>query len=110
VILGPEFSLNGSGRLRFVKPQTTLRALRAGIRLHDDWQDIYAALHEWNDIWRLYENLKTRNKFRNLPDIIVTSGSEVIKEYYCITKFYSHQLMHFLIQPCISLLSYIKIT
>ena len=25
-------------------------------------------------------------------------------------KFYSHQLMHFLIQPCISLLSYIKIT
>jgi hypothetical protein len=25
-------------------------------------------------------------------------------------KFYSHQLMHFLIQLCISLLSYIKIT
>ena len=25
-------------------------------------------------------------------------------------KFYSHQLMHFFIQPCISLLSYIKIT
>ena len=25
-------------------------------------------------------------------------------------KFYSHQLMHFLIQPCISVLSYIKIT
>ena len=25
-------------------------------------------------------------------------------------KFYSHQLMHFLMQPCISLLSYIKIT
>jgi len=26
------------------------------------------------------------------------------------TKFYSHQLMHFFIQLCISLLSYIKIT
>jgi len=25
-------------------------------------------------------------------------------------KFYSHQLMHFLIQICISLLSYVKIT
>jgi len=25
-------------------------------------------------------------------------------------KFYSHQLMHFFIQLCISLLSYIKIT
>ena len=27
-----------------------------------------------------------------------------------IIKFYSHQLMYFPIQPCISLLSYIKIT
>ena len=26
------------------------------------------------------------------------------------TKFYSHQLMHFFIQLCISLLGYIKIT
>jgi hypothetical protein len=40
VMFGPEFSLNGSGRLRFVKSQTALRALRAGIRLVDDWQDI----------------------------------------------------------------------
>jgi len=30
-------------------------------------------------------------------------------KYYLGIKFYSHQLMHFLIQPCISLLSYIKI-
>ena len=29
---------------------------------------------------------------------------------FSFIKFYSHQLMHFLIQPCISLLSYIKIT
>jgi len=28
----------------------------------------------------------------------------------CLFKFYSHQLMHFFIQLCISLLSYIKIT
>ena len=27
-----------------------------------------------------------------------------------LNKFYSHQLMHFFIQLCISLLSYIKIT
>ena len=27
-----------------------------------------------------------------------------------VIKFYSHQLMHFFIQLCISLLSYIKIT
>jgi len=27
-----------------------------------------------------------------------------------LNKFYSHQLMHFLIQPCINLLSYVKIT
>ena len=33
VILGSEFSLDGSGRLRFVKPQTTLYTLRAGIGL-----------------------------------------------------------------------------
>ena len=63
MILGPVSSLNGSGRLRFVKPQTTLLALRTGILLYDDWQDIYAALLEWNDIWRLYENLRTRSKF-----------------------------------------------
>ena len=31
-------------------------------------------------------------------------------EYECSFKFYSHQLMHFFIQLCISLLSYIKIT
>ena len=30
--------------------------------------------------------------------------------HYSLIKFYSHQLMHFLIQPCISVLSYIKIT
>ena len=29
---------------------------------------------------------------------------------FSFIKFYSHQPMHFLIQPCISLLSYIKIT
>ena len=34
VISGPEFSLNGSGRLRFVAPQTTLRAPHTGTRLH----------------------------------------------------------------------------
>jgi hypothetical protein len=63
VILGPEFSLNGSGRLRYVKPQTTLYALRTGIRLLEDWQDICATLHEWNDIWSLSENLRIRSKF-----------------------------------------------
>ena len=31
-------------------------------------------------------------------------------QHRCEVKFYSYQLMHFLIQPCISLLSYIKIT
>ena len=29
---------------------------------------------------------------------------------FLATKFYLHQLMHFFIQTCISLLSYIKIT
>ena len=32
------------------------------------------------------------------------------ESYFRKIKFYSHQLMHFFIQPCISLLSYIKIT
>jgi hypothetical protein len=30
-------------------------------------------------------------------------------KYTHVFKFYSHQLMHFLIQPCISLLSYVKV-
>ena len=33
-----------------------------------------------------------------------------IKDNAIRNKFYSHQLMHFFIQLCISLLSYIKIT
>jgi len=38
VILGPEFSPNGNGRLRFVKPQRTLRPLHR-CRLNDDRQN-----------------------------------------------------------------------
>ena len=33
-----------------------------------------------------------------------------VHEIVIVIKFYSHQLMHFFIQLCISLLSYIKIT
>jgi hypothetical protein len=39
VILGPEFSVNGSGRLRLAKQQTTLYMLRTSIRLHYYWKD-----------------------------------------------------------------------
>jgi len=37
-------------------------------------------------------------------------GSTVGRTGETCIKFYSHQPMHLLIQPCISLLSYIKIT
>ena len=36
--------------------------------------------------------------------------SKIRVEHVQMTKFYSYQLMHFFIQLCISLLSYIKIT
>ena len=39
-----------------------------------------------------------------LPDVIKPTNAHIY------TKFYLHQLMHFFIQTCISLLSYIKIT
>jgi len=46
------------------------------------------------------------------PRQIKVYNSEVAKQIHEIKffKFYSHQLMHFLIQPCIRHLSYIKIT
>ena len=47
VILGPEFSLNGSRWLRMMKPQTTLCMLHTSIWLPGDWQNFYAALHKW---------------------------------------------------------------
>jgi len=34
----------------------------------------------------------------------------ILKDQVFNNKFYSHQLMHFFIQLCISLLSYIQIT
>ena len=40
-----------------------------------------------------------------LPEVGVTTPKHVVA-----IKFYSHQLMHFFVQLCISLLSYIKIT
>ena len=42
--------------------------------------------------------------------IMIIVDGNYADELFRMVKFYSHQLMHFLIQPCISLLSYIKIT
>jgi hypothetical protein len=42
------------------------RCTRAAIRLHDDWQDLQAALHEWKAIWRFewkLENLARLFKY-----------------------------------------------
>ena len=102
--------------------------------VHTQWFNIHLDQH------LCLENLKTeklfilcRHRFTNLISCqigafgylnlgvsytIETRGpSEMkIKDFslfhraFWFIKFYSHQLMHFLIQPCISLLSYIKIT
>ena len=70
-------------------------------------------LLEINDARKCAESSQYRNvlKERKLPFITFhyVSLHAVILILYLIT-FYSHQLMHFFTQLCISLLSYIKIT
>ena len=41
---------------------------------------------------------------------VILSAAYLIYRHVRYIKFYSHQLVHFFIQLCISLLSYIKIT
>jgi len=69
------------------------------------------------DISTVYTALNIRIDFSALKmeaTFLRTVGSQALYWPYGLElsslKLYSHQLMHFLIIPCISLLSYIKIT
>jgi len=53
VILGPEFSLKGSGRLQFVTPQNNTAARSTSVYESMMTGRIsLTALYEWNAIWR----------------------------------------------------------
>ena len=60
-------------------------------------------------VWKYIKELACLGRSYMIYVTYVVQHILLIK-LWCEVKFYSHQLMHFFIQLCISLLSYIKIT
>jgi hypothetical protein len=78
------------------------------------WGEIYQKFSELNLL-----SFSSRMQFWFVGVFPISEFTKISKTYHQISlfhrafwfiKFYSHQLMHFLIQLCTSLLSYIKIT
>jgi hypothetical protein len=66
--------------------------------------------HNWNFLLRAANNLLFYSLATHLVSVCTSHSKTTLQRNALTHKFYSHQLMHFLIQPRISLLSYIKIT